>query len=81
MKVAVKLFAVARQLAGCDIVVVELPERATVAELRRQLIDEVPALSTVISHIRFAVGTDYATDATVIALGADIACIPPVSGG
>lgn len=81
MKVAVKMFAVARQLAGCDIVVVELPERATVAELRRQLIDEVPALSTVISHIRFAVGTDYATDATVIGLGADIACIPPVSGG
>ena len=81
MKVAVKMFAVARQLAGRDTVILQLPDRATVADLRRQLIDEVPTLSSVISHIRFAVGTDYATDATVINSGEDIACIPPVSGG
>ena len=81
MKVAVKMFAVARQLAGRDSVVVEVRDGATVAELRRQLIDEVPALATVISHIRFAVGAEYATDAMVINPSVDIACIPPVSGG
>ena len=81
MKVSVKMFAVARQLAGRDTVVVDLPDRATIAELRRQLIGEVPALAAIISHARIAVGTEYATDATVISSGVDIACIPPVSGG
>ena len=81
MKVAVKMFAVARQLAGRDTVVVELCDGATVAELRRQLIDEVPALATIIGHTRIAVGTEYATDATVIGSGVEVACIPPVSGG
>ena len=81
MKVAVKLFAVARQLAGSEVVEVELPGNPTVADLRVGLAARFPTLDPILEHVLFAVGTEYATDTTQIAPGLEIACIPPVSGG
>lgn len=81
MNVHIRLFAVARQLAGQDSVSLELPDGATVAQLRQRLAADVPALSAVLPQVLFAVGTGYAQDATVIKAGDEIACIPPVSGG
>jgi molybdopterin converting factor subunit 1 len=81
MKVPVKMFAVARQLTESDVVELELPAGATVAELRECLAEQFPALKQIIDHVLFAVGAEYATDATLIKLGVEVACIPPVSGG
>ncbi len=81
MKVALKLFAVARQLAGCDTISIELPAGATIAALRAVLAEQSPALGPILPRVMFAVNADYAADETVICDGAEVACIPPVSGG
>ena len=81
MNVRVKLFAVARQAAGRDAVELDLPEGATIADLRRQLGIQVPELSRSVAQMMFAIGTQYADDGARIPTGAEVACIPPVSGG
>ena len=59
----------------------DLPEGATVGQLRAALIERHPTLKALVRHCVFAVGTEYASDATAIVSGQEVACIPPVSGG
>lgn len=81
MKARVQLFAVARQIAGREWIELELPDAATVGQLRSALAAEVPALDRVMRHLMFAVNAEYAGENAVIPESAEIACIPPVSGG
>jgi molybdopterin converting factor subunit 1 len=81
MNVRVKLFAVARQRVGCDAIEVAVPAAATVRQLRGALVEQFPLLNNIVPHARFAIDNDYATDATPIPAVAEIAIIPPVSGG
>jgi len=81
MKARVRLFAVARQLAGVDTIDVDLPRGATVSDLRDAIQSQFPDLAHLMRHTAFAVNTDYAQDETEIPDDAEIACIPPVSGG
>jgi molybdopterin converting factor subunit 1 len=81
VKVQVKLFAVAKQLAGSETVEVELPAGATVAQLRAALAAQSPPLAHLASHAMFAINAEYAENSTPIPPAAEIACIPPVSGG
>lgn len=81
MKIIVKLFAGARALASAEQIEVELTEPATVATLRQALLATSPALAPLLPHVLFAINANYATDETEILANADIACIPPVSGG
>jgi molybdopterin converting factor subunit 1 len=79
--VTVRLFALARQLAGRAEVVLDLPERATVADLRRALARDLPGLAPLVRNVLIAVGAEYAADDHTVSPGDDIAVIPPVSGG
>jgi molybdopterin converting factor subunit 1 len=79
--VEVKLFALAAERAGARQVAVELPPQSTVADLRRHLGNAYPALAPLLSHVLFAIDAQYAADTTPIPAGAELACIPPVSGG
>ena len=81
MKVQVRLFAAAKQAAGRDRLGVELPEAATIGQLRSQLAAEFPRLRGLLPRVTFAIDAEYAGDATEIPPNADVACIPPVSGG
>jgi molybdopterin synthase catalytic subunit len=82
MIVRVKLFAVARQRAGQDHVEVEVPvAAATVADLRAAIMARCPALADVLPHVKVAVNSDYAADAAQLPANAEVALIPPVSGG
>lgn len=81
MNVRVQLFAVARQIVGSQAATLELTDGATVADLRRALVAQTPGLAAVADHLRFAVNNRYAEETAVIPLGAEVACIPPVSGG
>ena len=81
MKVTIKLFAVARELAGRSELEVEVADSATIADLRRALSAQEPRLSAVLAHAHFAVDSQYATDATPITAASELALIPPVSGG
>ena len=80
-KIRVHLFAGARELAGQDWVDLELAAEATVADLRQELESTCPSLSPLLSHALFAINASYAGDDAILPRGADIACIPPVSGG
>ena len=81
MKATVKVFALARQLAGQESLAVDLPPEATVADLRRAIADQYPALANLVAHALFAVNTQYASDTAPIPADGELACIPPVSGG
>jgi molybdopterin converting factor small subunit len=71
----------AKQRAGRAEVVLELPEQATVGDLRRSLAAAFPALRPLIPNLMVAVNAEYAPDDQVIAPGLEVALIPPVSGG
>lgn len=81
MKVEVKLFAVARQLAGKSTLTLQLPPGATAGDLRRAMAEACPELSDIIQSMAIAVNHEYVPDEAAIDPGAEIACIPPVSGG
>lgn len=81
MRVTVKLFAVARQLAGSETITVELPPDASVADLRTAIAEQHPALRGILAQLKFAVDQEYAADGKRLSAESEIACIPPVSGG
>jgi len=81
VKIRLRLFAAARQTAGCDSLKLELPDGATIGQLRRQLALQIPQLAGLAEQAMFALDREYADNATAIPPGADVACIPPVSGG
>lgn len=81
MKLNVKLFARARDLAGSGSIEVELLESSTVGDLRKALAGQFPRLAPIVPSLLVAIGTEYATDGTVLNDTTDVACFPPVSGG
>jgi sulfur-carrier protein len=81
MIIRVKLFARARDLAGADQVEVSLPDGGTVADLRRVLSESTPALAGLLPRCAVAVEGDFARDEQVIPAQAEVAVLPPVSGG
>ena len=81
MPYQVRLFARARDLAGADTITLELPERATVGELRQRLEAAYPALAGLLHRSAFAVNNEFAADPLIIPPRAEIALLPPVSGG
>ena len=81
MNVRVRMFAALRQAVGSDRVDVALPDGATIGHLRRRLAEQFPQLSKSTALVMFAIDTQYADDGAQIPPGADVACIPPVSGG
>jgi molybdopterin converting factor subunit 1 len=77
----VRLFARARELAGTSAVDLTLPHNARVADLRRQLADHFPTLAGLLPRCAIAVGGLYADDHHLVTPGAEVAVVPPVSGG
>jgi len=81
VKIEVRLFAVARQLANQETITVSCPESATIADLKKAITEQLPELETILEHVRFAVNSDYADENTPLTATDEVACIPPVSGG
>jgi molybdopterin converting factor small subunit len=81
MKVRVRLFAAARDAAGCDGLELDLAEPVTVADVRHQLAAVCPRLAHWAPHLLFALDHQYVPDAAVIGPAAELAGFPPVSGG
>jgi molybdopterin converting factor subunit 1 len=81
MQVRVRLFARARDLGGADAVVLDLPAGATAGDLRRRLAEEHPALQGLVERSALAVDNEFAEDDLTLLQGAEVALLPPVSGG
>jgi molybdopterin converting factor subunit 1 len=81
VRVVVRLFAIVRERAGTDELVLELPGGATVATAAERLKETYPAVAGHVKHVAYAVNREYAGVGTVLEDGDELAVIPPVSGG
>jgi molybdopterin converting factor subunit 1 len=77
--IQVLFFARARDLAGMDRMATK--RVATLEELRLLLGKNYPRLVPLLDKCAFAVNGEFAGDMTVIPPGAEVALLPPVSGG
>ena len=81
MKIELLLFASSKDLFGKPQISIELPDGATVGDLKAALTDQQPDAVSLIQRCAFSVDQRYATDATILLANHEIAMIPPVSGG
>lgn len=81
MNIRVVAFATAAETLGSGQLELDLPAGATVAELRTLLLGRFPALSPLWTRLAIAVdGTIVGADEPLVE-GAEVALLPPVSGG
>ena len=81
MTLQILLFATLKDLAPAGQIEIEVPADSTVAQVWDAAIQVAPALKKWRSHARVAVNQSYARDDDIVPAGAEIALIPPVSGG
>ncbi len=80
MNIRVLCFGRLRDIIAAEIVA-ELPASATVADLWQSLRSQYPALAPYDGAIAIAVNQSFATSATTLSPGDEVALLPPVSGG
>jgi molybdopterin synthase catalytic subunit len=81
MRVTVLYFAAARERAGIPRETLELREGATAADARDAACAAHPALRAIAERLRLAVDQEFAPEDRPLRDGAEVAFIPPVSGG
>ena len=81
MKVKVVLFASARDLLNQREVELNLSSSATVGELRRELTRRFPELTDLVTRSALSVDHEFAIEEDRLNEAAEVALIPPVSGG
>jgi molybdopterin converting factor subunit 1 len=81
MIVRVLLFARAREIAGTGEIALELTQGAMLGEVRQRLVELYPALANVVQHAALAVNHEFAGEDLRLEPGAEVALLPPVSGG
>jgi molybdopterin synthase catalytic subunit len=81
MKVSLLLFASLRDAIGERSLRMELDEGSTVADLKRRLGVEYPRVEPMLQTVVCAIDDDYVSFEQALHDGAEVALIPPVSGG
>jgi len=79
--ITILFFATLRDRAGTERATVELPEAATVADLKAILLKRFPGLEGHTGTVLVSVNKEYAFDGDAIPDDAEVALFPPVSGG
>jgi len=79
--VTVLFFAQARERAGRASASLELPEGSRIADARAAIARAHPALEPLWPHLALAVNGVLARDEMPLGPGAELALLPPVSGG
>ena len=79
-RLVVTLFAGMAEIVGSRRLEIDW-KGGTVADLRREILADRPAIGPLLSRSAVAVAGRYAADDRSIAAGTDVALIPPVSGG
>ena len=80
-EVTVQLFAGARAAFGSPTVRVDLGEGGTVGDLCDRLREAHPDAVSFLATCRVAVNQEFASPEHPVPTGAEVALIPPVSGG
>ncbi len=63
MTIQVRLFAAAKDAAGTDTLALDLPDGATIGDLRRRMAEDFPPIADLLGRVMFAIDTEYAGDA------------------
>ncbi len=82
MQISVLLFATLKDVAGKPHLTLALPgEQTTVADVRRALAEQIPAITAHLDSAIAAVNEEYAFPSDLVKGGDNVAFFPPVSGG
>lgn len=81
MNVRLLAFASAVAAVGSPARDWQLAGELTVGDLRRQLATDFPAIAPLLARLAIAVDGTLATAETLVRDGAEVALLPPVSGG
>jgi molybdopterin synthase catalytic subunit len=81
MRVTMLYFAAARERAGIPSEALELPDGATAAQALALACERHPGLLAIATKLRVAVDEDFVAPDRKLRDGAQVALIPPVSGG
>lgn len=81
VKISVLFFATFRDRAGQKSLTLELNEGANVADLKYQIVQEIPSLSGGLDSALVSINREFAFDADLLPVDAEVAFFPPVSGG
>lgn len=81
MRIQILFFAQVRELAGCAAAPLDLPERSTVADALQALARAYPALEPMWPHVAVAMDGELVREPQLVRDGAELALLPPVSGG
>ena len=81
MQVKLKLFSIARDLAGFGEEVIDLPPNSTADEVLNILTERNAEFRKWKTSLRFAVNYEYVPNTHPLRDGDEVAVIPPVSGG
>lgn len=81
MRVRLVYLGMLKDLAGKGTESVELPEGACVSDLWKVLVSNYPRFSNFSGSAAVAVNQEYAPGDTPLSEGAEVALLPPVSGG
>src|SRR5207237_5099648 len=81
MQVRVLFFGMLKDAAGRASDTLQLPERATLAELLDSCGEKFPALPKFFGSLALSVNQEYANRATLLRENDEVALLPPVSGG
>ena len=80
--IQVQLFAGAAEAADARTLEISLPaDSIGLAEFVDLLVAEHPQLDALARHSRYAIGTQFIDEKTIVPAGSALAMIPPVSGG
>ena len=78
-KVKVLFFASLKDRIGVDETVVELPENASVRDLKQSLLVQFPQLFTSVNSVLISVNNEFAFDEDIIPTSSEVSFFPPVS--
>ncbi len=81
MRVVVRLFGAVREEVGAKEIAAELPEGATVADLRDRLAADHPVFDRFGDRLAVAVNLEIGAGDTALREGDEVGFLPPVSGG
>ena len=81
MQITVKLFALMREKAGTDAILLEVPTGAAITQALATLVGQYPTLEPYMANTRFSLRMAFVDPETLLAEGDELMLIPPVSGG
>ena len=81
IEIRMRYFAALREVVGMQEEALEVPEGASVAELRALLLTRYPRLENALARAVCAINHQYVQSETALKAGDEVVFIPPVGGG